>query len=430
MRILPRSWVLELLWGAVARRHRAESPYVIAVTGSVGKTSTKEALATILHESGKRVVKTEGNLATDSGIPLSLMGYGQKVAGRRAQLAVAWRALTMRFPVAKEPVYWVLEYSSDAPGDLAFLAKHVAPNVVVITSGGPVHLEYYKAQEAVVAELHSLVDYLLPEGYVVLNGDDPFLSTLTWPKDTIRYGMAGLTTRKAAVEVRAEMAALHAKGMSLRITDAQQKVAETVEVAVIGKQQAVSVVAAVAVAQREGLTWKQIRKGVTSYQIPPGRGRLIPGVKGTTLIDDSANASPEAAVAGVAMLRPWAKGRRTVAVLGTMGELGAEAEEAHREVGRAAAKTVDFLVAIGQYAKTMTAAAQEAGLPSHRMLAFDTPEHLASQLDQVVERGDIIYVKASQNGMRLERLVKQLMADPSQAATLLVRQTSAWRSKS
>jgi UDP-N-acetylmuramyl pentapeptide synthase len=428
--------VLSLMWGAVKRRLKTENPYVIGVTGSVGKTSTKEALATVLEATGKPVVKTVGNMATDTGIPLSLLGFTEQVKGMGVWTKVIFRSLFQNFPKPTDRPYWVLECSSDKPGDLAFIGKHVPPDVAVFTSGGPVHLEYYKTQEGVLRELEEFLKYLKPEGYVVINGDDQFLQEITWPPTTLKYGVAALTKHEKPVELRGKVILLAGKGMETEFApDKQHKDSMIKEgksvlqasVAVVGKQQLAPLVAAALVARKEGMTDAQIKKGIEAYNVPAGRGRIISGIKGTTIVDDSANASPEAAVAGVAMLKPWAKGRRTVAVLGTMNELGEAALEAHREVAAAAAKAVDFLVAVGKYSTEMTSAAKEEGMPTHKMLAFATPEQLFSQLEQVVERNDIIYVKASQNGMRLERLVKRLMANPEEAEKLLVRQSTSWQ---
>ncbi|HSI20652.1 MAG TPA: Mur ligase family protein [Verrucomicrobiae bacterium] len=437
MRAIVRQFVLSVMWGAVKRRFKAENPYVIAVTGSVGKTSTKEAIATMLEAAGKPVVKTIANLATDTGIPLSLLGFGEKVRGGSAWIKVIIRSLTAMFPAPAAKPYWVLEYSSDKPGDLAFLGKRVPVDVVVVTSGGPVHMEYYKTQEAVVAELADLLNYRRSGGYVVINGDDPFLKEATWPEETVTFGVAGLTKNQAKVDIRGKVTNLTPKGMSCEFSSDTKVSAESLirntqgvleaTVAVVGKQQLAPLVAAVAIGAKEGLMPNDLKKGVEAYQVPAGRGRLIAGIKDVTIVDDSANASPEAAVAGVAMLRPWAQGRRTVAILGTMNEMGEVAVEAHQEVAAAAAKSVDFFVALGQFADEMVDAAKKAGMPGHHVLGFDTPEKLFTHLDQIVERNDIIYVKASQNGMRLERLVKRLMAKPDTAAELLVRQSNAWK---
>jgi UDP-N-acetylmuramyl pentapeptide synthase len=429
MKATIRQFALQVMWSAVRRRLKAEDPFVIGVTGSVGKTSTKEAIATTFETAGKPVVKTIGNMATDTGVPLSLLGFTEQVNSVSGWLRVLKRASSAKFVKPTERPYWVIEYSSDKPGDLAFLGKRIPIDIAVFTSGGPVHLEYYKTQEGVIAELADFLKYLQPSGSVIVNGDDIFLKDMQWPEGTLTFGVAALTKSQQSVDLRAKVISIESAGMHCEFysdkKDSQKNFTTTV--AVVGKQQLVPLVAAVLVGMKEGLSLANLKKGLEAYQIPAGRGRLIAGIKDMTIVDDTANASPEAAVAGVAMLKPWAKGRRTVAILGTMNELGESALEAHEEVAIAAAKSVDFLVALGIYSTEMLIAAKKAGMPSHRMLAFVTPEQLFSQLEQVVERNDIIYVKASQNGMRLERLVKQLMAKPEQAEHLLVRQSASWQ---
>lgn len=433
MRTAFRQFLLSLMWGAVKRRFRAENPFVIAVTGSVGKTSTKEAIATMLEVTDRKVVKSIGNLGTDTGIPLSLLGFTEKVAGGGAWVSVIARSLFMEFTKPSARPYWVIEYSSERPGDLAFIGKRLPFDVGIFTSGGPVHMEYFKTQEAVTQELLDLLRFQRPGGYVIVHADDPFLHPLTWPEGVLKYGVTGLAPKTYPAHIRGRIGELSGTGALCTISpDREHSEGVLTEVLsaklpVIGPQQLLPLVAAAMVGSKEGMSKSDLKKGLEAYSVPAGRGRLIAGLKGVTVVDDSANASPEAALAGLAMLRPWAKGRRTVAVLGTMNELGDQALAAHQEIAAAAGKAVDFLVAVGQYANQMLEAAQKAGMPTHRMLAFTTPEQLLTQIDQVIERNDIIYVKASQNGMRLERLVKRLMARPQQAPELLVRQSPAWK---
>lgn len=426
MRAFVRRIVLSVMWGAVARRYRAEQPFVIAVTGSVGKTSTKEAIATVLEQGEAPVVKSLGNLATDTGIPLSLIGFDEQVKGRRSWLRVLTRALTIRFPKPTMKPYWVIEYSSDKPGDLAFLASRIPYDFIIYTSGGPVHLEYYGGQEQVMAELKDMLRFAHEGAPVVINGDDPFLTKESWPKGTHAYSVAGAPTSARSADLVATIGKLGPRGMSVTFRFSA-KHGFSAPVAVVGRQQLMPVVGAVLTGSLCGLSDSVLVSGVKAYAVPAGRGRLIEGKKDVTIVDDTANASPEAAVAGLAMLKTWGKGKRTVAVLGTMNELGDYALEAHEEVAAAAAKTVSFLVAVGPFADAMREAAVKAGMPSHHVLTFSTPEHLFTQVGQIVERGDIMYVKASQNGMRLERLVKMLMAHPEQAPHLLVRQSNAWK---
>jgi len=428
-----RGTILSILWRAVRKRVAHDNPYVIAITGSVGKTSTKEAIALILEGTGRPVIKTQGNMATDTGIPISLLGFPDRAKTPGRWIQVLWRALRAEFPTYAERPYYVLELSSDTPGDLAFLARHFPIHCAVLTTGGPVHLELYKTEQAVVDEIATIVPFIQPDGYIVTNADDLLLQTIKSTLPTIRYGMYAknldvqgvvLSRGTDVLECSIEWP-IHAKALDSMPSRQTKKV--TFRAAVWGEYQLYPLIAAAAVAMQEGVAKPVLLKALQAYSLPAGRGRIIPGHRDVTIIDDTANSSPEAVIAGLEMLRPFAGKRRTVAILGTMNELGEFARALHAKVGAAAAGKIDYLIALGQFAPDMQHAAEKAGMVSAQTITFPAPEQLMGHLSQLIQKNDVVYLKASQNGMRLERLVKQLMQYPGQAATLLVRQGNEWK---
>jgi|GEM_PF-935153 len=432
-----RSKVLAFLWFGALRRYRIDKPVVIAIGGSVGKTSTKEAVALLLETAELQVRKTQGNMATDFGVALSLLGCTDTPANMGAWLGVAWRVIA---PYRKQADYYVLEYSSDMNGDTAFLTQKIPPHIAILSTLVPVHMEQYGDIASMVEETVSLIDALPADGVIIANSDDAYQQKALSPKRKgsrllLWYGTAkkeaptkqgiwahGIAMGKNGLEGTITLMAaggvdgLNSRGKSIPI-----------RTQVLGEYQLYPLLAATGVAQVLQLPFTVIKETANRYHLPSGRGRLIEGRNGMTIIDDSANASPEAVKAGLGLLKPFAGNRRSVAILGTMNELGETSKEAHIDVAEAAAKQATSLIAIGKYAPLMVEAAKKAGMPSEHVTGFANPEQLMGHINQLVQRNDVIYIKASQDGMRLERVVKTLMAKPNQAAELLVRQGAYWQ---
>jgi UDP-N-acetylmuramoyl-tripeptide--D-alanyl-D-alanine ligase len=403
------------------RIYKGEKPFVVVVGGSVGKTSTKEALAEVLTQSGRPVRKTFGNLATDSGVPLSLLGFQDPPAGIWGWLEVIFRSLTARPKLKPEdkPLY-VLEYSSDIEGETDFLVERIAPDVAVYCTLVPVHMEQYGTEEVMVRETLRLHSTLRPEGFIVANADDPHQAKAF--KGTSAVQWYGKTAKDGVQLTNSKM-----QPVGLELTYTLEGSEKTVQTAVLADYQLLPILASIAVASKIGMTEKQIHKGVEGYSLPPGRGKLISGKNEMTIIDDTANSSPEAVKAGLQVLERYGGERRKVAILGSMNELGELALESHREVAAEAARKADFFIAVGKYSGDMLRSARDAGLSPTQMIAFPSPVELTDHLFQLVHRNDVIFIKASQNGMFLERIVKQLMAKPEDAQKLLVRQGAFWQ---
>lgn len=403
------------------RMYRSEKPLVIAVGGSVGKTSTKEAIARVLEETGKPVRKTFGNLATDSGVPLSLLGFEDTPAGILGWLQVVWRSFFVRgtYRANDKPIY-VLEYSSDIEGETAFLVNRIAPDYAVYCSIVPVHMEQYGTIETMVRETLVLHSTLKEGGKILANAEDPHqVEAFKGKKDVLWYG------KGSGSEVKQVSSAMTEKGLKLTYSVGKKKT--EVQTQVLADYQLLPILAAITIGLELGLDDEALKKGVEAYSIPPGRGKLIAGKNEMTIIDDTANSSPEAVKAGLKLLSAYAGKRRKVALLGNMNELGDTALEAHRDIAASAAAESQFFIAVGVHANEMLRAARDAGMSPTQMIAFPGTPELLDHIFQLVQRRDVIYVKASQNGMRLERVVKLLMAKPEEASKLLVRQGKFWQ---
>lgn len=431
--------VIRLLWFGVRRIVKAHEPHVIAITGSVGKTTTKEALVAMLRHAQLPLVYTAGNLNSEFGVPLSLLGFTEPPAGGGEWVTAGFRALFMK-PVqfTKSPVY-VLEYSADKPGDIEFLTKQIQPDVAVLTKIVPVHMAFYPEFSDLVKEKFALVRNRSDKGVAILNADDPVqVEQAAHAKRVIWYGVSSQPAGRIGVwarDIRVSEQGIRctfdfhsgsrAGGIS-RVANHRR----SVTLRVIGKQQVSSLLAAAAAGLECRLDPETICAGLETFEVPPGRGRVLEGKRGITIIDDSYNASPEAVKAGLDMAKDFAGERRCVAILGTMNELGEGAEAAHTDVARYAAKRVTELVLVGPYAEAMLQEAMRAGMVRERIITFERPEYLFEKLDQLVRKQDVVYVKASQNGMRLERAVERLLANPAEARHVLSRQSNYWKVRS
>lgn len=408
--------------GLLTRFH----PTVIAVTGSVGKTSTRHAIATVL-EGSFSIRSPKENYNNEFGTPLAILG--EKSPGSSP---LGWLRVLLRHHNTF-PKMLVLEFGADHPGDITELCRLFSPSVGVVTVISPVHVENYASLEELTQEKQELVKAIPASGFVVLNADDArVLGMREVSKAPVRtYGFS------EAADLRGEQESLrfHGEGSfeshevfvttSFTCVDGQDSMAVEL-VNTVGKSQISAALAALSVGKHFGISFSTMVERLKVYRPTPGRLTLLPGIKGTLLLDDSYNAAPASMAAGLHVLqscKPRELARR-IAALGSMAELGALSEEEHHLLGlRVAEAGVDLLVCVGEPARTTLRAAKEAGVGEAHW--FATSEEAGRFLDQEVKQGDILFVKGSQ-GTRMEKVVKELMRDPLQAEKLLVRQYGKW----
>ncbi len=431
---------------AVLARHK---PFIVAITGSVGKTSTKDAIATVLgeHES---VRASQGNYNNELGLPLTILGeespgrspFGWWKLLRRARKLAAGGPSGLSGDAY--PKVLVLEMGMDHPGDLAKLVAIARPNLSVVTNVGESHLEFFADVAAIAREKATLVDALGPEGIAVLNADNK------WSRDmrarhsgkTITFGISGVADVSAIdskpTDQVPEQAMLDAtmqrlKGLGVPLGTAFKITynGQTVPVRlprVLGNQQVYSALAAAAVGIVRGMNLVQISEALLQYVPPKGRMSLLPGVKDALIVDDSYNASPASTIAALDALAELKPTGRRIAVLGDMAELGSATESGHAAVGERASTACDFAVFVGPKMKFASEAAERVGLIDQRQTHVNDASQVEAVLQTVMRAGDVLLVKGSQV-MRMERVVKALMAEPERADELLVRQTGLWENR-
>jgi UDP-N-acetylmuramoyl-tripeptide--D-alanyl-D-alanine ligase len=417
--------VLKYLARLIVARYE---PAIIAITGNVGKTSAKEAIARILKN--ERIVRAPSkNFNNELGVPLSIIGDFGTPSGPGYWVHVMWTAFRQIVTRNKEyPEVVVLEYGIDRPGDMKRLLEIAKPHIGVFTAMGetPVHIEFFTGTDAMFKEKAKLIAALPATGFAILNADDERVrsaKSLT-RAHTVTFGFSP----EAHVRILnfRHFVEEHAMGVSFKLSYGGSVVPFRV-VGSLGKSAAYSIASAVSIGLLFNVNLLNASQIFSEFLPPKGRKRVLKGVKQSLVIDDTYNAAPLSMEEALAVLKS-VPAKRKIAVLGDMLELGPRTLEAHESVGRMARDSADLLFTIGIRGKIIGEGAVAAGMPRKKIFSFSNVHELAMQLAQKVQRGDVILVKGSQ-GVRLERVVKALLPDVTQAEKLLIRQEPEWLRK-
>lgn len=400
-------------------------PAVIGVTGSAGKTSTKLAIKAVL-ERDRRVRVSFGNLNSDLGLPLTILGdwsaedlalvsratpRGTKQLRKigfwiKVIVGSAWRiAFT---PAAEYPEILILEYGADRPGDIKYLLSIARPNVSVITAIGdiPVHVEFYGGPDEVAREKGRLIEYLPVGGFAILNGDDEVVMNLQsrTRARVMTFGFdKGCEVRISRFENKIKDGQLY--GISFKLEHGSAVVPVRID-NVFGRAHAYAAGAAAAIGIVFGMNLVTISEALARYAPPESRMQLLSGIKFTNIIDDSYNASLIAMRSALETLAAL-PAKRKVAVLGDMLEIGKYTPEAHEAVGRMAAQDADVLFTVGPRAKFIAEAARDAGMKRAVIFSFDTADDACKPVKDFIKKGDLILVKGS-HSMELNKIVEEI----------------------
>ena len=411
--------LLRILAAAVLKKYR---PYVIAVTGSVGKTSTKEAIFAVSKSFEPKTRRSFANYNTEIGVPLTILSEKEKIRGFRSWLKVILKGLTLLALRLDYPKILILEMAADRPGDIKYLTEFVKPNVGVVTAIGeiPVHVEFFSGPKAVAREKAVLIESVAPSGRSILNYDDEVVLEMK-EKSRARVLTFGFSPEADVKATNYEMrspASGDQAGISFKLEYGGSFVPARLY-DVFGKQAVYAVLAAASCGLVLGMNLVEISEALKNYQSPPGRMRIIKGIKNAWIIDDTYNASPLSTTAALEALRAI-EGKRKIAVLGDMREIGKYSEEAHQTIGEKAAEFADLLFTVGEKARFIKSAAIQYGLSEEKIFHFDTQEAAGRALQNAVKQEDIILIKGSR-AMKMEKIVEEIMAEPRRADELLVR---------
>ncbi|MBI1974817.1 MAG: hypothetical protein HYS57_00475 [Parcubacteria group bacterium] len=396
--------LLRVIAKAVLFRYQ---PAVIAVTGSVGKTSTKEAVAVVLRQKFS-VRKSERNLNTAVGVPLTILGGVDAKRNPFLWLRNLWRGLRYLLGRSTYPSILVLELGADRPGDIRDLVAWVKPEVGVVTAIGeiPVHVEFYSGTQAVAEEKSYVVKALPQEGWAILNFDDLAVYAM---KEVTRAKVLTFGFGEGA-DIKISDYSVRMQGITFRLEYSGSFVPVRLNEC-FGKPQAYAAAAAAAVGITRGLNLVEVAEMLADYKSLPGRMKLYKGVKETWIIDDTYNASPLSTHAALETLRDFPATRR-IAVLGDMLEIGKFTTEAHETVGHFAATFCDHIVAVGARAFFIKEGALARDFPPDRILYFSDSQVATKPVELLLQPGDAVLVKGSRS-MKMERVVQEIVASPA-----------------
>ena len=357
----------------LATNYRKSLPLkVVAITGSNGKTSTKDFLAAILSR-GFRVTKTEGNFNNHVGVPQTML-----TASSSDEMAV-----------------W--EIGMNHPGEIGALAKIAAPDAAIITNIGVAHIEFMGSREAIAAEKGALAEAVKANGTVILNADDPFSEDIAK-----RTGAKVIFAGVEHGSVRATELRQSPNGIEFTILEGAHRC--RAQLPVPGSHMVQNALLAIAAGRAFGLSLENCAAGLASAPLTKARLQ-IKEVSGIQFIDDSYNANPDSMKAALRTLVELEADGRRIAVLGQMSELGEESERGHREVGEAAAALgIDKLIAVGGTGVSIAEAAEKAGLRNAIRVA--SPADAAESLGKIVSPGDLVLVKGSRSA-GMERVLEE-----------------------
>ena len=406
-------------------------PRVIGITGSVGKTSSKEAIFKVLSQHFF-VRKTEKNYNNEIGLPLTIIGTetGGHSVLRWLGVIIRWFGFLV-LPM-KYPEILILEMGADRPGDLDYLTNFIPCEMAVISEISSNHLEYFKTSDKIAREKWTLVEKLKSKGVAVVNADNKKIEKLKEKnkRDDIEFITFGFSDRAdvQATDVLynySNSGDNEIRGISFKLNYEGTSIPVRLN-NVLAKHSVYSTLSAIAIGLAFKLNLVDIAASLEDFSLPTGRMTLIPGIKNSFIIDDTYNSSPIAAVSALDVLKEI-KAPRKVAVLGDMLELGDEEISGHRSVIKKFSEIENgIMLAVGE---RMCLAAQELvkkNINPERIYQFGDPMSAGRKLQEIIQQGDLILIKGSQ-GMRMEKIVEEVMAEPQKAEQLLCRQNKVWR---
>lgn len=414
--------LLAFMAGSVIRKYH---PLIVGVTGSVGKSSTKEATALVLSAES-RVRKNEGNFNNEIGLPLTVLGVGTGGDVTTRFISAIFRFIWLMILPSRYPEMLVLEMGVDRPGDMTALLSFAPAKIGILTTIGESHLEYFGSVGAIAKEKGRLLTSLPADGFAILNADDRRVVKMIGKTKAvpITYGFSQDSM------VRADNITLQETDGNVGSSFKLNYKGKTIPVrlpGVIARHHIADALAGAAAGIAVGMNLVEIAKALEGFSPLPGRLRFMQGRGGSGLLDDTYNSSPASLRAALETLHEVAA-RRKVVILGDMLELGSVSEEEHR--GLAAdirSAGVELAVLVGRRMRLLGETLIDEGMPRGQVFLLPDPDSASLAAPDLVGEGDLVLIKGSQ-GLRMEKITEALLRDPKDAA-LLCRQSATWRKK-
>ncbi len=404
---------LQKILGSLTKRIVAKyNPKVVAITGSVGKTSTKNAIALLL-EKNFTVWGKSGNLNTEFGVPLAFMGKdkgGGDSFWRWGKIILFGIHLLVK-KRNNYPDIVIAEMGADRPGDISYLTSLIKPDISIITMIGeiPVHLENYGSIQEVTEEKARIIEGTKPGGFIILNSDDPKVKEMGKNSNSILvyYGFdegADVRISDFTIETRGSFKDKTLYGSSFKLTYKGRS--ERIHLPYcIGKPSAYSVAAAYACGMAMGIDLSRFADIFRDLKPEEGRMNFIEA-NNYSVIDDTYNASPASVESALETIKEI-PARRKIVILGDMKELGDRSSGAHRKIGKVIPKVADLLVTVGDLAEEIKEAAISSGMELTRVSSFKTAHQAVDRIKSIAREGDLILVKGSRS-MKMEEIVKEI----------------------
>lgn len=418
---------------------RKYKPKIVGITGNVGKTSTKEAVAAVLGTQ-YRVRKSAKSYNSEFGVPLTVIGCQTAWNSLWGWLENIYRGLILILFKENYPAWLVLEIGADRPGDIKSIIKWIKFDVAIVSRlpDVPVHIEFFKSKEQVIDEKMSLPLSIRPAGLVILNADDANVMSRreAIKAKVVTYGFSPEAEVRASNDhvMYEEQAGISAPvGLAFKVDCQGNNVPVRVPGAV-GSHLVYPILAAIAVGAELGINLIKGIEALATHATPPGRLHIVPGMNNSTILDDTYNSSPVAVEAALKALNQIETRGHKIAVLGDMMELGSHTAEAHKQIGEIAGQIANMLVTVGVRSKftygtalahSTSSGPSAGGFNPDKLFHFDSAKEAGEYLKTIIRVGDIILVKGSQS-MRMERVVEAIMAEPEKKKELLVRQEEEW----
>ena len=358
-------------------RERLNTPYIIGITGSNGKTTTKDLIASVVKEKFK-TLKTKGNYNNEIGVPLTLFGLN------------------------KEHRVAVVELGMRGLGEIRELTDIVHPNLGVITNVGETHLEILGSKENIAQAKGELVEAIPQTGWVILNADDPLVAAMAKKAkgSIVFYGL------EKEAQIRAcNVQSLGEQGMSFTLVADNEQI--EIELPLLGYHNIYNALAAAGVGKTLGLDLATIKRGLEDVELTGMRLEVIETIQGVKIINDAYNASPASMEGALKILGDISleRGGKSAAILGNMYELGDYTQEAHHSIGKLAAELgVDFLITVGDLALQIAQGAIEAGMGKDKVVVCSSNQDALEKLP-LLDKGDTVLIKGSRS-MKMEEIVE------------------------
>ncbi len=425
-------WKLKILAKIILAKYK---PKIVGITGSVGKTSAREAVYAVLS-SKFNVRRSAENYNNEIGVPLTIIGDDlvaeYSLLNWLKVFIRAWRLILIKDK--NYPKILVLEMGVDRPGDMKYLNNIVKCKVGIVTMVGPVHIEFFGSLSKIKKEKSELIRSLGSAGWAILNYDNPESRSIKEISRSrvLTYGLNEKAMVRAlelkynfanTKELKKHKDLKKIFGLNFKLAYSGSFVPIFLK-GVIGHNAVYAALAGASAGIAFGLNLVDISKSLNKFCTPPGRMNLLLGVKHSLLIDDTYNSSPQAVKSSLEILAkiPISESNRRFAVLGDMLELGRESVREHNKIGKYCAKLkIDKLITVGERSRDIGRGARDSGLVYDNIFHFSDSKTAGKFLQDRLRSGDVVLIKGSR-GMKMEKIVKEVMADPLYASKFLVGQ--------